>query len=127
MALGFLKKTVQEFSMNNRKGKRYLKDNSIEVTWRSRGIETTGVAVNLSRKGVDICCQNPPEIGSNISITFQFENEKKKTVFESIQGKVKWTKRLGLYHTGVEFLSEINEKNHAGIFSQIEKAKELEG
>jgi hypothetical protein len=127
MALEFLKQNVQESSMNNRKGKRYLKDNTIEVTWRSRGIETTGVAVNLSRKGVDICCQSPPEIGSNISITFQFENEKKKTVFESIQGKVKWTKRLGLYHTGVEFLSEINEKNHAGIFSQIEKAKELEG
>lgn len=113
--------------MNNRKTKRYLRDNSIEVIWRSRGIETTGVAVNLSRQGVDICCQNPPEIGSNISITFQFENEKKKTVFESIQGKVKWTKRLGLVHTGVEFLSEINEKNHVGIFSQIEKAKALEG
>ncbi len=113
--------------MNNRKTERYLKDDSIEVTWRSRGIETTGVAVNLSRRGVDICCQNPPEIGSHISITFQFENEKKKTVFESIQGKVKWTKRLGLFHAGVEFLSEIDEKNHVGIFSQIEKAKAVEG
>ena len=112
--------------MNKRKGKRYLKDNSIEVTWRSRGLETTGVAVNLSRKGVDICCQNPPEIGAEVSITFQFENEKKKTAFETIQGKVKWTKRLGLYHAGVEFLSEINQKNHAGIFAKIEKDKELQ-
>lgn len=113
--------------MNNRKAKRYLKDNSIEVILRSRGNETTGVAVNLSRKGVDICCQNPPEIGSEIFITFHFENEKKRTVFESIQGKVKWTKKLGLNHAGVEFLSEINEKNHAGILSRIEEERSAEG
>lgn len=112
--------------MNNRKAKRYLKDNSIEVILRARGNETTGVAVNLSRTGVDICCQNPPEIGSEIFITFQIENDKKRTVFESIHGKVKWTKKLGLNHAGVEFLSEINEKNHAGILSRIEEEKEAE-
>ncbi|HZR47809.1 MAG TPA: PilZ domain-containing protein [Candidatus Manganitrophaceae bacterium] len=113
--------------MNNRKTKRYLKDNSIEVILRSTGNETTGVAVNLSRKGVDICCQKPPEIGSEVFITFQFENEKKRTVFESVRGKVKWTKKLGLNHAGVEFLSEMNEKNHSGILSRIEEERAIEG
>lgn len=112
--------------MNNRKTQRYLRDNSIEVTWRSRGIETTGVAVNLSRRGVDICSQNPPAVGSDIIITFQLEDARRGAIFETVRGKVKWTRKLSLHHAGIEFLSEINPINHSSIFSQIEKAKQLE-
>ncbi|HLG22917.1 MAG TPA: PilZ domain-containing protein [Candidatus Manganitrophaceae bacterium] len=109
--------------MNKRKTKRYLKENCLEIVWKSGGQESTGVAVNLSRKGVDICCQIPPKIGSEISITFQFEDQKKRFAFETVKGKVKWTKKLGLVHTGVEFLSELNQKKHPLISAQIERAQ----
>lgn len=109
--------------MNKRKTERYLRNNCLEVTWKSHGMDESGVAVNLSQRGVDICCETPPQIGSDISITFQFEDERRGRILESVSGKVKWTRKLGVFHTGIEFLSEINKENHSFIVSQIERSK----
>lgn len=112
--------------MNKRKTERYLKDNFVEVRWKSKGGAFNGVAVNLSRKGIDICCLNPPEVGAEITVLFEFEDEKRQNVTESIRGKVQWVKKLGLFHSGIEFISEIDEKRHLGILSLIEQAQTAE-
>lgn len=113
--------------MNKRKIKRYIGNHFIEAKWKSGATSTTGVAVNLSKKGVGICCLVAPEVGGEISITFHFSDEQKQTASESIPGKVEWTKKLGPFHTaGIEFFSELNEENNFLIFSQIGQAKEFE-
>ncbi len=113
--------------MNKRKTKRYIGNYFIEAKWISGATSTTGVAVNLSKKGVGICCLSPLEIGSKISITFHFDDEQKQTASESVQGQVRWTKKLGPFHTaGIEFFSELNEENNFLLLSQIEQAKEFE-
>lgn len=109
--------------MEKRKARRYLKNNFIEVEWSSNGVESNGVAVNLSKWGIDICCLTPPRVGSEIKITFRLEGEKKESVVESVDGKVRWVKRLGLPHSGIEFSSEVNQQTYPGILSLIWQAE----
>lgn len=114
--------------MNKRGNQRYTGNHFIQVQWKSGGNSAEGVATNLSRTGAGICCVTSIETGSEITITFHFEDEQKSKVLESVKGVVKWSRKLGsLYTAGVEWMADVNEEDIFLALSQIELAKEYQG
>jgi hypothetical protein len=111
--------------MNQRKVRRYSL--FIEARLESRGNRINGVAVNLSAKGVGICCLTPIQIGSEAVITLYFHDKREGLLSESVQGKIKWTETFGtLSAAGIEFSRDLNEEDHFLILSHIEILKEFE-
>ena len=113
--------------MKRRDTKRYTGSFFIEIKWKSKGETGEGVAINLSRTGVGICCLIPLEAGSEVTIIFHFEDEQKFKALESVKGVVKWVQKMGpFFTTGVRWADEVKEQDIFLILSQIELAKEFE-
>jgi hypothetical protein len=111
--------------MNQRKVRRYSL--FIEAKLESKGIRVNGVAVNLSARGVGICCLTPIQIGSEATITLHFYDKREGLLAESAQGTVKWTQSFeSLNAAGIEFSHDLNEEDHFLILSHIEILKEFE-
>jgi hypothetical protein len=111
--------------MNQRKVKRYSL--FIEARLESGGSQINGVAVNLSARGVGICCLTPIQIGSKAVITLYFHDKREGLLSESIQGTVKWSHDFKtLNAAGIEFSGDLSEEDHFLILSHIELIKEYE-
>lgn len=111
--------------MNQRKVRRYSL--FIEAKLESKGIAVTGVAVNLSARGIGICCLTPIQIGSEATATLHFYDKREGLLAESVQGTIKWTQNFGgLHAAGIEFSRDLNEEDHFLILSHIEIMKEFE-
>jgi hypothetical protein len=64
---------------------------------------------------------------SPVSLTFYFHDKKSGTLYETVQGVVRWGEKLGkLFMVGVEFSAPLNEEDNFLILSHIELAKEFE-
>ncbi|HSG05286.1 MAG TPA: PilZ domain-containing protein, partial [Nitrospiria bacterium] len=110
-----------------RKKKRYPGSFHVEVNCAAHGTPQGGVAVNIGEKGVGISGTKPLEPGSEVSITFHFDNSPGKKTTETVKGIVKWNQKMGPYYTsGVELEEPVNGNDHFMILSQIQMAKNEE-
>lgn len=111
--------------MNQRKVRRYSL--FIEARLEAKGVQINGVAVNLSARGVGICCLSPTQMGSEAVITLFFYDKREGLLSESVRGTIKWTQTFGtLNAAGIEFSGDLNEEDHFLILSHIEIVKEFE-
>ena len=111
--------------MNQRKIRRYSL--FIEARLESREVQVIGVAVNLSSRGVGICCLTPIHMESEVVITLYFHDKREGVLSESVGGMIKWAQNFGtLNAAGIEFSADLNEEDHFLILSHIELVKEFE-
>jgi len=109
---------------DKRKRKRYPGNFHVEVNCAAYGTPEGSVAVNIGDKGVGIKGEKPLDPGSEVSITFHFDDGKGDKAHETVEGIVKWNKKMGPYYaSGVELKKEVNGNDHFLILSQIQIAK----